>query len=48
MAETLRRVLTAPELQAELKRKGIAQAARFSYRETARQTLEVYRKVAGR
>ncbi len=48
MAEALRRVLTEPKLQAELSLKGITQAARFSYRETARQTLEVYRKVAGR
>ncbi len=45
MANALARVLTEPGLRQELYQKGITQAAKFSYRETARRTLEVYNEV---
>lgn len=44
IADGLRRVLTDPALAADLRRRGREQAARFSWRETARQTLAVYER----
>jgi glycosyltransferase involved in cell wall biosynthesis len=46
MTEALAKVLAEPTLRESLKRSGLEQAARFSYRETARRTLEIYRQVA--
>ncbi len=46
LAGALERVLTEPALAAHLAAKGLRQAARFSWRRTAEQTLEVYRSVA--
>jgi glycosyltransferase involved in cell wall biosynthesis len=46
LTDALRRVLTDPELRADLARRGPAQAARFSWAATARATLAVYRAVA--
>ena len=46
-ARQMERVLTEPGLAADLGRRGRAQAARFSWRETARQTLAVYEKAGG-
>ncbi len=44
----IERVLTNRELRAELRAKGIAQAAKFSWERAARETLAVYEQVAGR
>ncbi|CAN5829558.1 glycosyltransferase family 1 protein [soil metagenome] len=41
----IRRLLAEPDLRDELRGRGFAQAARFCWRETARQTAEVYEKV---
>lgn len=43
LAECMRRVLTHPRLAKDMIAKGLQQAARFSWTETARLTLEVYR-----
>ena len=40
-------VLIQTQLAAELKHKGLAQAARFSWQTTAHQTVLVYDRVAG-
>ncbi|NWJ45982.1 MAG: glycosyltransferase family 4 protein [Chloroflexi bacterium] len=48
LAHALARILTEPGLSEDLRRRGLAQAARFNYRETARRTLEVYRQVASK
>ncbi|HWQ15483.1 MAG TPA: glycosyltransferase family 1 protein, partial [Roseiflexaceae bacterium] len=48
LAGALRRLLADAELRAELRERGLAQARRFSWRETAERTLEVYRTAAGR
>jgi glycosyltransferase involved in cell wall biosynthesis len=42
--EAARRLLVEPELRAELVQKGHARARRFTWRETARQTLIAYQK----
>jgi glycosyltransferase involved in cell wall biosynthesis len=41
-ADTIARVLTSPDLARDLGRRGIARAARFTWRETARRTLDAY------
>jgi glycosyltransferase involved in cell wall biosynthesis len=45
-AEALERVLGDPTLEADLRRRGPVQAARFSWERAARETLAVYRRVA--
>lgn len=44
LAAAMRRVLTVPELGAELRERGLKRASTFSWREAARRTLEVYEK----
>ncbi|MEX0753780.1 MAG: glycosyltransferase family 1 protein [Actinomycetota bacterium] len=44
LADALERVLTDEQLASELSRKGIERAARFTWDETARRTLQVYDK----
>jgi glycosyltransferase involved in cell wall biosynthesis len=43
----LYRVLTDPDLRRDLRARGLRQAARFSWTETARQTLKVFETVLG-
>ncbi|MBI4872175.1 MAG: glycosyltransferase family 4 protein [Candidatus Riflebacteria bacterium] len=45
-AESMAAVLTDPGARADLGRRGLARAGRFSWRETARRTVGVYRRVA--
>jgi alpha-1,3-rhamnosyl/mannosyltransferase len=45
IADGLSRVLTDTALAADLHRKGLAQAAKFTWAETARRALDVYRAV---
>ncbi|MDQ2806169.1 MAG: glycosyltransferase family 4 protein [Chloroflexota bacterium] len=45
-ATALERVLGDPALEADLRRRGPVQAARFSWAQAARQTLAVYRQLA--
>ncbi len=45
LAEAMHRVMTNPELQEELRLKGLERAKLFSWEETARQTLKVYEEV---
>ena len=45
LTESLRAVLTQPQLASELRTKGIAQAARFSWERTAKETYELYQNV---
>jgi glycosyltransferase involved in cell wall biosynthesis len=47
IAKAIRRILTEAGLRQELREKGLARAGRFSYRQTAIQTLKVYRSLAG-
>jgi glycosyltransferase involved in cell wall biosynthesis len=44
IAKTLLQVLNNVELREELKRKGLHRARQFSWPETARKTLAIYRK----
>lgn len=44
LAEAMRQVLENEELSAEMRRKGLERAKLFSWEETARQTLKVYRE----
>ena len=46
-AEAMGRVLTDPSVAADLRARGLVRAAQFTWRETARKTLEVYRALAG-
>ena len=46
LAEALLRVLNDAELRAEMRERGLLQAQRFSWRETAERTLAVYREAA--
>jgi len=48
IAAAMARLLSEPALQAELVRKGIAQARKFTWEQCARQTLDIYRQVAGK
>ncbi len=45
MTEALRRILNDEALQAELRARGLQQATRFSWAQTAQETLELYVKV---
>ena len=45
MAAAIERVLDSPSLQAEMREKGLRQAAKFTWEECARKHLEVYRRV---
>jgi glycosyltransferase involved in cell wall biosynthesis len=45
IARALGRVLTEEPLRAQMRERGLAQAARFTWDRAARETLEVYRKV---
>ena len=46
LADALRHVLTDGDLRADLRRRGLAQAARFTWTQTAAATLAVYRQEA--
>jgi len=46
LTDAMRRVIKDPALRADLSRKGLAQAAAFTWDETARQTLSAYEAVA--
>jgi glycosyltransferase involved in cell wall biosynthesis len=46
LADALHRVITDGALREELRARGLRQAARFSWRETAERTLEAYRQAA--
>ncbi len=48
IARALARVLTEEPLRARMRRRGLAQAARFTWAKTARETLGVYRMVLER
>ncbi len=48
LAKAMKTVLESDELCNELRRKGPAQASRFSWERAARETMEVYRSVAKR
>jgi glycosyltransferase involved in cell wall biosynthesis len=45
MVDKIRRVACSPALQAELRQKGLANVNRFSWGQTARETLAVYERV---
>jgi len=45
MAAAMERVLHSPGLRAEMREKGLKQAAKFTWEDCARQHLEVYRRV---
>lgn len=45
LADAMREVLTHAELRAEMRRKGLLRARRFSWKRNAEETMEVYRKV---
>ncbi|MDP8956744.1 MAG: glycosyltransferase family 4 protein [Actinomycetota bacterium] len=45
MASAIERATTDPKLRDDLRRRGLARAAEFSWDETARKTLEVYKSV---
>ncbi|MCS7287054.1 MAG: glycosyltransferase family 1 protein [Anaerolineae bacterium] len=45
LAAAMRRILKEPEFAQELREKGLKRASIFSWKKTAAQTLEVYRKV---
>lgn len=47
-AESIRQLLANPEAAAELGKKGLVQAANFSWERSARKTAEVYRRSVGR
>jgi len=44
--EALQRLLTAPELRAELRARGLARARQFTWEAAARKTLAVYQAVS--
>jgi glycosyltransferase involved in cell wall biosynthesis len=45
MASAIERVIDSPSLRAELREKGLRQAAKFTWEECARKHVEVYRRV---
>jgi glycosyltransferase involved in cell wall biosynthesis len=47
LAEAMESLLTDDALRAELRRRALAQAAKFSWKQTALETLAIYRKVVG-
>lgn len=46
IAAAIRRMVTEPDLRAQLRGKGLERSRLFDWRETARQTLDVYKKAA--
>ena len=46
-ADAIRRVVGDEAIRADLRRRGSETASRYSWDETARKTLEVYREAAG-
>jgi glycosyltransferase involved in cell wall biosynthesis len=48
LAQAMYRVLTDQGLRESLIERGLKRASQFTWERTARQTLEVYEKVAGR
>jgi glycosyltransferase involved in cell wall biosynthesis len=46
LAEAIIRVLEDADLRLHMREKGLRRASEFTWRKTARQTLEVYEKVA--
>lgn len=48
LADVIERVLSDPALSADLRGRGLAQAARYSWQRTARETLAVYRDLMTR
>lgn len=47
LAEAIKRVLSDPELAQEMREKGLGRAKQFTWEDTARKTLAVYRQVCG-
>jgi len=47
IADAMRRVLSSAELREQMTQRGFAQAAKFSWKQTAEQTAAVYRSVCG-
>jgi len=47
LAVAMARVLTTPELQQELRHKGLRRAKNFSWAKAAAQTLELYHRLNG-
>ena len=47
IANTMRRVLSDESLRKQMRQRGFAQAAKFSWKKTAQQTAAVYRSVCG-
>jgi glycosyltransferase involved in cell wall biosynthesis len=47
ITEAMARLIDNPDLRGELRVKGLERAAKFTWQETARRTLDVYRQVAG-
>jgi glycosyltransferase involved in cell wall biosynthesis len=47
LAAAMHRVLTEPELEQELRKKGLKRAENFSWTKTAAQTIKVYQEVLG-
>ena len=47
LAAAIEKVVSEPALRARLSAQGLARAKLFDWRQTARQTLAVYRKAAG-
>jgi glycosyltransferase involved in cell wall biosynthesis len=48
LAQGIRRVLTDATLRSQMREKGLERSELFSWEKTARETLEVYRQIAGR
>ena len=48
LADAMRRVLDDADLRADLRQRGLVQAARFSWFETARRSQSIYQRVARR
>jgi glycosyltransferase involved in cell wall biosynthesis len=48
LAEAMTRIMTDKDLAADLRRRGLERSRQFSWGETARRTLEVYRAACGR
>ena len=47
IASAMERILEEPELAQELRQRGLARAAQFTWEKTARETIAVYEKVLG-
>jgi alpha-1,3-rhamnosyl/mannosyltransferase len=48
IAEVLCSAMTNPDLRATLQERGLNRAAQFSWEQTARETLDLYRRIRGR